>query len=520
MTAEEELVMLKEENEKLRKTVARRDLTIADYERQLEWLRKQIFGRKSEKKHLPLDPDALTPSIFGDTLTAEERKQLQAEQKKAEEAVAKAVKPAAPKDKPRRREIDLSKLPVNDIHLYPEGTTDTEGHLTEGFVEIGTEVTLKIERVPARLFVNRIIRHKVKAKAQSGDDRDECKILISPLPPSPIAKSNAGASLLADIIISKFADHLPFYRIIRRYTESGLTVPQAKMGGWYEASVESLKYLYDPLRKQIMSSRYIQVDESTVPVIDNEKHATRKGYEWLVRDGITGQTFFWYDRGSRSGKTARELLGGYTGVVQTDGYEAYDQFEKTDGITLASCWAHVRRKFTDSLEENRRLATEAINMIKLLYKVEEEARVAGLTPDQTAWKRKKESYPVILAFEKWLENNYDTVLPQSNIGRAIAYSYALIDRLSVYVTDGNIAIDNNAIERQVKPLAIGRKNWLFCGNDASAYRAAIVYSLLASCTAVGVDQRAWLEDVLNKIPAYRSSGRDPTGLLPLNWHKQ
>lgn len=226
---------------------------------------------------------------------------------------------------------------------------------------------------------------------------------------------------------------------------------------------------------------------------------------------------FYYDRGSRGYHVARELLGGYRGSVQSDGYEAYDQFEKTEGITLYGCWAHARRKYFDALDENKALATEAICHIRKLYKVEEEADRDGLTPDERCRKRQKESYPVILTFEKWMMEHYREVLPQSRIGKAIAYTYTLLPRLSRYVNDGRVNIDNNLIENSIRPLALGRKNYLFCGNDASAYRAAIVYSLIGTCKAAGVEPREWMDDVLRKIPYYLRDGRDMTELLPRTW---
>lgn len=289
------------------------------------------------------------------------------------------------------------------------------------------------------------------------------------------------------------------------------------MGDWYEAAVERLKLLYDILRKQILQSEYIHVDESTVPVIDNEKHKTRKGYEWCVLDGLSGDVMFYYDRGSRAANVARELLGGYKGNVQTDGYAAYDQFEEKSGITLHGCWAHLRRKFVEALDTDKRHATEAIVYISKLYKVESEADEAKLTAEQRKEKRVKESYPVILVFEKWMKDTYPTVLPKSRIGQAIEYAFALLPRLSRYVNDGRISIDNNPVERAIRPLALGRKNWLFCGNDASAYRAAIVYSLIGTCKNAGIEPRVWMEDVLKQIPYYLRDGRDLSELLPRAW---
>ncbi|MBQ0088102.1 MAG: transposase [Prevotellaceae bacterium] len=173
----------------------------------------------------------------------------------------------------------------------------------------------------------------------------------------------------------------------------------------------------------------------------------------------------------------------------------------------------------ESLETDKRHATEAIVYISKLYKVEAEADAAKLTPQQRSERRKQESYPVIQVFEKWMKDTYPTVLPKSKIGQAIEYTYSLLPRLSRYVNDGRINIDNNPVENAIRPLALGRKNWLFCGNDASAYRAAIVYSLIGTCKNAGVDPRIWMEDVLKKIPYYLRDNLDLKELLPREWAK-
>ena len=493
-----------------------KDRQLARLNQELDWLRKKVFGKMTEKKHLPLDPSILSePTLFPEEMSEEEKTALAVEVKKTEQSITRAI---TVKEKPSRKPLDTTKLLVKETHLYPEGTTDGNGALKAEYVEIGTEVTDRLEKIPAKAFIDRTVRHKVISKAELGHKHpEERKILIAPLPLSPIDKGIAGASVLTDVILGKFMYHLPFYRIINQYKEYGVTISDSTMGGWYEAAVEKLKLLYDLMRRRVMESEYIQVDESVIPVIDNEKHKARKGYLWCVRDALTGVLYFYYDLGSRSSKVAKVLLDGYKGTVQTDGYEAYDQFEKSKDIKLLACWAHARRKFVDALEEDRKLATEAIVQIRLLYKVETDADNEGLIPEQRAQKRQKEAYPVLRTFEKWLHDNYLKVLPQSTTGKAIGYTYSLMDRLAGYVTDGRLNIDNNLIENAIRPLAIGRKNYLFCGNDAAAYRAAIVYSLIGSCKATGVDPRDWMEDVLHKIPYYQRQGKDLTELLPPTW---
>ena len=513
MTKEEQIKALSEENAALKKQVSDKDAQIAKLLGELAYFRNKVFGHTSEK-HLPLDPNQL--SLFDQQeMTPEEKDALAKEVEKAEETITYTV---TRKAKPSRKPLDESKLPVKETHIYPEGTTDENGNLKSEYVEIGTEETRTLETVPATAYISKTVRHKVILRSDVKEKFPEERTILTPeLPLQPVYRCIAGASVLTDIIISKFMYHLPFYRQIQRYKEAGITISDSTMGEWYEAAVERLKLLYDLLRRQVLQSEYVQVDESVVPVIDDEKHKTRKGYEWCVRDGITGDEFFYYDRGSRGGKVARELLGSYHGNAQTDGYEAYDQFEQQSGITMYGCWAHVRRKFVESLETDKRHATEAIVYISKLYKVESEADEANLTAQQRSEKRQKEAYPVILVFEKWLKDTYPTVLPQSKIGKAISYAYALLPRLSLYVNDGRINIDNNKIENAIRPLALGRKNWLFCGNDASAYRAAIVYSLIGTCKNAGVEPRIWMEDVLRQIPYYQRDGRNLSELLPRVW---
>ena len=184
---------------------------------------------------------------------------------------------------------------------------------------------------------------------------------------------------------------------------------------------------------------------------------------------------------------------------------------------MLCCWAHTRRKFYDALQENEKLATEGIEYISGLYKIESES--VDYTVEQRAERRQKESYPIILEFEQWLENTAPKVLKSGRMYKAIQYAYGLLPRLRRYVQDGRYQIDNNLIENVIRPLAVGRKNYLFCGNMESAVRAGVIYSLLASCKASNVDPRMWLEDVLNKIPDYENGKKDVLELLPGNWGK-
>ena len=534
MTVEEQLISALAEVERLRKAVvgkdaeishkdallslkdaeiSRKDAEIKKLSDTLLWLRRKVFGKMSEK-NLPLDPDQLL--LFEqEHLTDVERARLDKEVEAAEQQMTKTI---TVKVKPSRRDLDTTGIPTEVIDIYPDGTTDENGKLKDEYVEIGTDESSRLEHIAAKTYIKKTVIHKVMLKSDSNNKTPEDRrIICARLPLAPVNRCMAGASVLADIIIGKFMYHLPFYRQIQQYKESGITISDSTMGGWYEAAVEKLKLLYDILRQHILQSEYIQIDESVLPVIDSEKHKARKGYEWCVRDAIRGAVMFYYDRGSRGGKVAREILGAYKGAVQCDGYDAYDQFEKNDNITVYGCWAHARRKFVDALNEDNRLATEALCFIRKIYKVESDANKAGLNADERKEQRLKISYPTIRLFETWMKETYLKVLPNSKMGDAIEYTYSLLPRLSRYVNDGRINIDNNLIENAIRPLALGRKNYLFCGNDASAYRAAIVYSLISTCKAVDVDPRTWMEDVLRKIPYYQRDQRDLAELLPFNW---
>ena len=260
----------------------------------------------------------------------------------------------------------------------------------------------------------------------------------------------ASESLLTDIILQKFFYHMPFYRVIQKYKELGMKISDSTMNDWYAATCEKLKLLYDILKREVLSRDYIQVDESTLPVIYNEKHRAVNGYMWCVRAVEGNLDVFHYDMGSRSHETARKLLRGYRGTIQTDGYGAYDQFESDPHIQVIGCWAHARRKWSDALDEDKRTASEALAYINKLYHVENEAKEAGISGETLKEKRQKESYPVILQFEKWMYETVTKTSRNSRIGKAISYTLPLLPRLSRYVNDGRFCIDNNLVENAIR----------------------------------------------------------------------
>ena len=498
------------EKEQMQREKDEMQTVIDDLRAMMAWFRKKLFYKMSEK-NLPLDPNVLEPTLFETVLSEEEQAKLDAEVKKMEEENAKAIEVKAHKREVRKPLLS-NDLPVEEEHLYPEGVKDNPD-----YVEIGVEVTETLGIRPAVMFKKRTIRHKFVLKSNLQIEKpDQKAFLIAPLPETIIPKGMASESLLADILINKYIYHLPFYRQIQKYKELGVLLNDATINDWFAAVCAKLRPLYERLRVEIMSKDYIQVDESTLPVIDNEKHRAVKGYMWAVRDALGGSVYFHYDNGSRGGDTARKLIGAYRGAVQTDGYEVYNAFENTPGKRMIGCWAHARRKFVEALEENKKYASEAIVYICKLYKIEEEMREAGLDAETIQKRRQEESYPIICEFEKWMDSVGGLFKPKTRMGKALTYTYSLLPRLSRYVLDGRYNIDNNGIENAIRPLALGRKNFLFAGNHEAAVRAAIVYSLFSSCKAAGIEPREWLEDILVRLPAYNG---DIGALLPCNWQK-
>lgn len=518
MTAEEQKRMddLEAENAKLRGENSELQDKLLDAQKTLAKYAQMLFGQKTERTRLPEKPEELTGNLFEQELDPEEQARLDTEAAKALAEEEKSIHVAA-HDRKVRKPIDTSKLEVREEHIRPELVNEDD------YIEMEPEVTDSLVLVPKKMYIHRIIRHKyvLKSKLQV-ENPDRQTFLIAPLPPAALHKCMADASLLADIIISKYLYHLPFYRVIETYKELGVTISSSTINDWFKAVVGKVKPLYDLLRAHVLACDYVQVDESTLPVIDNEKHRAVKGYVWSVVDVMTGDRFFFYEHGSRSARVAMGLLKDFKGAIQSDGYVVYEHFEGMKGKLMLGCWAHARRKFFEARKENEKLANEALFYIGKLYEVEREADALDEKDGKPDYERRKalrqeKAYPEIKKFETWMEVNLFKSGPKTMMEEAITYTYKIIKKLALYTTDGRYKIDDNMVENSIRPLAIGRKNYLFCGDDDAAQRAAIVYSLLASCKAHNVDERAWLEDVLRRMPEYELGKKDFADLLPGNW---
>ena len=480
---------------------------------QLAWYRRK-FWKSTSEKYIPEDPNQRKIDFDGLDVLPEEQKVIE---EAAKEIISYERKKPDSKNKPVRVALPDDLRRETEV-IEPEG-------IDQNWERIGQEVTEILEHKPGEIYVRQIIRPKYVLKKalqaeQEESEEEQKNVKIANLPLLPLPRSNAGASLLAELLLDKYMHHLPFHRQIAMFKQAGVSLSASTVNGWFSASSDLLRALYYRLRELVLATDYIQVDESTVPVIDNKKKRAVKAYLWVVRSVMDKLVFFHYDKGSRAQKVVVELLHNFQGAVQTDGYDAYSIYEHKKGVLLLGCWAHARRKFTEALKEDKSGAEYALEQIGMLYKVETMADEQNLDYKQRAELRQRLAYPVQTAFEKWIVSYYPKAIPKGRMHKALSYTYNLFHRLSRYHLDGRYQIDNNLVENAIRPLALGRKNYLFCGNHDAAENAAIMYSLLGSCKACDVNPREWLTDVLTRIPEYNANyDLDLADLLPHKWQE-
>lgn len=485
----------------------KKEARIAQLEKQVDYLKRQLYGGKLERYINP-DPQARQLELFEgvDLLPGEKEAAAKAEKeiRSGKEARArrmeKAKKTAVRKTLPENLERKIE-------HVYPEGYNPEEWDLLDGKEPLYTEVLIK---EPAKFYVLRTYRHKAIRKADH-------VIVTADCPVKPIAKSYASSSLLADLMVDKYVDHIPFYRQHKQFERSGIKIPEPTILGWFQEVSDLLMPLHFRLWELMKKTDYLQCDETTLPVVRSDKHKTVKGYIWLVRDPMCGRQYFYWDKGSRSGEVVLKLFSGYQGALQTDGYERYELLDGKKGGILLSCWAHARRKFSDAIKNDRERAESALEQIQLLYEVERQIKDQALSFEDAAKLRVRLAYPIMVRFEKWLVAEHAKVIKGSPIEKAILYTYNRFNKLSRYHLDGRYNIDNNGIENAARPVAVGRKNYLFCQNDDTAESAAIIYSFMGCCKAAGVDFRTWMIYFLDHVHDYDEDyTKDIADLLPDN----
>jgi transposase len=473
---------LKEKDEK----IAHQALLIAQYQRML-------FGQKRERFENP--GQLLLPFELADI-----------EKQQIEEVITEKIeyiRSKAKKPHPGRLELPAH-LPVVETVIEPEGD------LTD-MVLVGREVTEELECQPFKFYIHRIIRPKYAPKSKEGG------FMIASLPDRAIEKGIPGSGLLAQILIDKYADHLPLYRQRGRFSREGVQISGSTIEGWVKASLQRLDILYELLGQQILKRGYLQVDETTIKVLESErKGAAHLGYYWVYNDPIAGTAMFKYQTG-REAKFPEAMLKNFKGYLQTDGYSGYGKLGKSEHIIHLACWAHARREFEKALANDKSLAEIAMLFIQKLYQVEALAREKGLDAVGRKELRLEKSLPIYNAFGLWLTDNVNKGLPKSPIGKAMQYTMNRWMELGSYLLDGTLEIDNNKIENAIRPVALGRKNYLFAGSHDAAQRAAIIYTFLGICKQHEVNPFEWLKYTLTNLNS--TSIQELEKLLPQNFNK-
>jgi transposase len=449
---------------------------------QLEQLRRMIFGSKSERF---IAPDPLQGSLFD--LPA-----IEAPEKQQEEITYTRTKPETQEKKhPFRAELPAH-LPRKIEIIEPE-------NIPEGAKKIGDVITETLEYEPPRIYVRQIQRPKYVFESTDESTRIE----IAQLPSLPVPKGNAGASMIAHILVSKFVDHLPYYRQSQIFKRQNLHLADSTIGGWANVAIENwLVPVWETMKKKIVTTDFLKADETPIPVLSEDKPgSTHRGFHWVYYDPVNKLVVFDY-RQSRGQEGPKSFLKDFTGYLQTDGYSVYDNLAPPEKITLLACMAHARRKFDQAKNNDPNRSKEAMLMIQELYDIERIAREQQLSYEAIKELRQQESMVILDKFETWLIDQSIKVLPKSAIGIAINYTKNLWPRLKRYVEDGRFQIDNNLIENSIRPVALGRKNYLFAGSHEGAKHAAVIYSMLATCKIRNIEPFKWLTEILTKIPDY------------------
>jgi transposase len=471
---------LSAKNDKLAHSLLAKSQQLAVLEQQLAALRRARFGKSSEK---------LDASIYQMELMIEDL-----ESTVAELGPETSPEPKKKQKTPKARQSSPESLP-RETRTHDSGSCCGDcGHTLS---LIGEDVSEQLEYKPASFRVIRHVRPKYRC--------DGCDSLVQAAPPSkPIPKSYAGPALLAHIAVAKFCDHLPLYRQSVIYSREGIELSRSTLADWIGKTCHLLRPLDDALQRYVMDSKKIHGDDTPVPVLQPGRKTTKQGRLWgYLRDnrpaGDPAAPAVWFAYSpDRKGKWPQAHLANYEGALQADGYAGYNELYKTGRVKEVACWAHVRRKFfeIDKVQPDSFAAT-VLSRIRELYKIENE--VKGLPPDQRQEARQARASPILNTLKEELRSTHSRIPKKLPLAQAIYYALVRWDALVRYIADGALEIDNNPIEREIRPIALGRKNYLFAGSDAGGDRAAMMYGLLNTAKLNGIDPEAYLARVLATI---------------------
>jgi len=458
-------------------------------------LKRWRFGSSSESLEATTQA-VLFDAILSDTLL--------------EDIAAQQAARPAPRSPSSQRQAVRQALPANLPRIeHHHELEQTHCACGEAFKRIGEELSEQLDCVPAQFFVLRHIRGKYACAC--------CQtIQAAPMPAQMIDKGIPAPGLLAQVAVAKHDVHLPLYRQTEIYTRSGVHIPRSSMAQWLGICGVRLMPLVALLKDYILSHHVIHVDETPVPLLAPGKGKTKKAYVWVYRTtNFVSQRAVYYDFcKDRSGEHPRRMLADFHATMVTDDYSGYHALHR-NGVTAALCWAHARRKLFEAYRDTgSETAGKAVALIAKLYEIEREAR--ELAPQERQLLRQQRSLPIARALHAWLVEKRQALAKADATAKAIDYSLSNWTALSRFLDDGEVPIDNNAAENAIRPLAVGRKNWLFVGSQQAGERAGNILSLIESAKLNGHDPWAYLKDVFERLPTLKN--RDLAQLLPHNWH--
>ena len=476
-------------------TVQAQGLKIAELEARIAKLKRSQFGQSSEK--VALEIEQLEQEL--DALHEEEAVQAIARPAAVQALIEKPYRKALPEHLPRQIELH------EPACICP--------NCGGAMRKLGEDVTEVLDYVPASFKVVRHVRPKLSCRL--------CETIVQmPMPSLPIERGKPGPGLLAHVLVAKYADHLPLYRQSGIYAREGVDLERSTLADWVGRSTALLDPLIEALRKDVLASDVLHGDDTPVPVLAPGLGKTKTGRLWTyVRDGrpygsdVPPACVFFYSP-DRKGQHPQSHLKNFKGILHADGYAGFNAIFETGTVTEAACWAHVRRKFFDvHAVTGSPLAKEALDRIAALYTIE--AQIKGKPPDERQRYREDHAMPLIADLKPWLEATLQKISGKSELAKAMRYGLSRWPALCSYLNDGRIEIDNNAAERSIRGIALGRKNYLFAGSDAGGQRAAAIYSLTLTCKLNNIDPEAYFRDILGRIADHKINRISE--LLPWKW---
>ncbi len=496
----DKVIHFQEQIGELATVIETKDRTILAQQNRLNELLKRIYGRKSEK----LDPEQL---VFDEVILAA-GKAVRAGQEPDDAALKEQVI----REHIRRSHPGRRPLPEHLERIEHYLDIDEKDKVTgEGKPRplIGFDITERLDYRPCVLVVNRYIRPKYGAD----DDIEGPGVKQHPPVDGPIDKCLAESGLLAHVIVEKYEHHTPLYRQELKFVRQHIDISRQTMAGWMKACAQVLKPLYERMREEILAYDIVLNDDTPVEMLDPGMGKTKTTRLWCTVGGEDLKYTMYNFTLGRGRDGPCEFFKGYKGHFVSDAYGGYEELFRREDILNIGCWTHARRYFKNAQDTHPKAATEVLTLIARLYKIEE--RIKRDSADERLRARQKESRPELARIFLWLRNNKRSFLPQSPMNQAVEYALKIRRRLTRYTEDGRLPIDNNLAENAIRPIALGRKNWLFVGSEAGGQTAAVLMTFCTTCRKLKINTWEYLKDVLQRINTHPMSKIDE--LLPDRW---